>query len=498
MTSATSDHKVPPSCVVYTPPPLAYGIVRALKDDASGWWLEPCLGNGVFVEAITACGVPAHRIRALDVESSPSAVDRNARTLRGQEFLAWSLATRERFTRIVANPPFFALSRAPDLIRSAALQIPVPGGGTVPLGANCWFAFLCACIGLLRQGGSLGFILPAAWDYSDYARELRAVLPDCFGQMEIHRCVRPLFSGVQEGSIVLIARQFLGTVSSKVPSGNVRRIVHNTPAHLIDWLSGGSQTELARPILTPQVRRRSPSPTLRVGDIMQIRLGGVTGDSDFFLLSEEERKRQKLPIVACRPVISRAHHLSCGTIGLTDWQALRDKGERVWLFDPTPAQAEQKAVACYLKLEYSKGGCNRNAYKIRSREPWYRTPLPASIDGFMSGMSSCGPWVVFREMPRLAATNTLYVVKFLNKKSADERAALALWLLTTRAQKMLSSVGRRYAAGLLKFEPGDISDIPMETPIRTEGALSGYKKVVRLMVEGKSLQSQRAADSWFR
>ena len=71
-------------------------------------------------------------------------------------------------------------------------------------------------------------------------------------------------------------------------------------------------------------------------------------------------------------------------------------------------------MKAYLERTVKDGGCKRRALKVRSRDPWYRTPLEPVIHGFMSGMSGWGPWVVFREMPRLAATNTLYVVRFLD------------------------------------------------------------------------------------
>src|SRR5574338_1057326 len=124
---------IPASCVVYTPRPLADAIVAALGDTSRDTWLEPCVGGGVFVEALASMGVPRRRIRALDLEPARQASDAKARTLRGREFLAWGEETRERFSRIVANPPFVALNRLPTRIRDAALRVTVPGGRNVSL-----------------------------------------------------------------------------------------------------------------------------------------------------------------------------------------------------------------------------------------------------------------------------------------------------------------------------------------------------------------------------
>ena len=94
----------------------------------------------------------------------------------------------------------------------------------------------------------------------------------------------------------------------------------------------------------------------------------------------------------------------------------------------------------------------------------------------MSGMSGWGPWVVFREMPRLAATNTLYVIQFVATVDRDGRAAWAMWLLTSEASRHLQRIGRRYADGLVKFEPGDLAALPIRKPTATLNAYASYKR----------------------
>jgi adenine-specific DNA-methyltransferase len=497
MSGRRAPSSIPASCVVYTPRPLADAIVAALGDSGRDTWLEPCVGGGVFVEALASIGVPRRRIRALDLEPVRQASDAKARTLRGREFLAWSEETRERFSRIVANPPFVALNRLPARIRDSALRIAIPDGGNVALGSNCWVAFLCASLHLLEQGGSLGFILPASWEYSDYAEPLRTTFPRLFGEVQVHRCARPLFPAVQEGSVVLVARQFVGDGNRKSKSLKAHHVFHAGPEQLIDTLKDGAgDLQAVRRPARRKARKGSTTESKTVGDVMQIRLGGVTGDAKYFVFSDDDRRNNKIPAAACRPVISRAHHLLHGLIGKRDWQSLRDAGERVWLFDPTPRQAKHESVATYLRKRPSTGGCNRTAFKVSSRSPWYRTPMPSGVHGFMSGMSSWGPWVVFSDMPGLGATNTLYVVRFIDAATADEKAAWAMWLLTSGVQRKLRRIGRHYANGLIKFEPSDIARLPITTPIKIRGAFGAYKRAVQLLLSGDASGSRCIADQW--
>lgn len=501
---------IPPSCVVYTPKPLADAMAKSLGDEAGTSWLEPCVGGGVFLRSLSEMGVDPSRIRAIDADVTPGPYDTLGQTLRGVEFLTWSSSTDERFSKIVANPPYVALHRFSPEARRIATKVRVPGGGCVSLGANSWYAFLCASILLLKEGGSLCFVLPAAWDYADYARTLRERITQLFQEVEIYRSCSPLFPSVSEGSIVLVARGFKALNSITLVCDKVvamKRFESESPSALLAQLEKRAvkRADLPTCVIQPPI---SVAPdTLRrihekeswstVRDVMDIRLGAVTGDSKYFVVSEETRKKYRLPLKSCRPVIGRAHHLLSGKIDAKAWSILRDTGERVWLFCPSSTQANTDKVRAYLELSPQDGGCDRNAYKIRCRDPWYQTPLSGRVHGFMSGMSGWGPWVVFKEMPQLVATNTLYQIYFKVGDDKDEMAAWAMWLLTSEAEGSIREVGRHYAGGLVKFEPGDVSSLKMRTPSRMKGSYGAYLTAVELLLKGMRKESQRVANRWF-
>ena len=136
--------KPPPSCNVYTPAVLAQAMVRALGDVPDARWLEPCVGNGALLKALARHRVDASRIVGLDLCRSPEPADVHAVVRRGIDFLRWSRSTTERFDRVVANPPYVALSKVPRPIQNAALRVRTPDGTPIALGGNCWNAFLCA------------------------------------------------------------------------------------------------------------------------------------------------------------------------------------------------------------------------------------------------------------------------------------------------------------------------------------------------------------------
>lgn len=147
-----------------------------------------------------------------------------------------------------------------------------------------------------------------------------------------------------------------------------------------------------------------------------------------------------------------------------------------------------------MDLGVSEGGCNRNAYKVTIREPWYQTPLPLIPDAFLSGMSQHGPWLCINETHRVNATNTLYVVHF----STRDRAKWYMWalgLLCTNVRRRVRRIGRRYADGLVKYEPGALKEIAIPKLMNGLDYKRLYKEAVVALRTGNTALAMKIADS---
>ena len=199
----------------------------------------------------------------------------------------------------------------------------------MPLKANYWFAFLCASLSVLRKGGSLCFVLPASWEYADYNSSFRKKIGEKFGTFETHRCLHPLFNVVQEGCVVIVGHDYGGRGSIE------NRYEHETSESLIDALRRAPVNKKKASSANGSLSARTNVKSCRLGDIIDIQIGGVTGDAHYFLLTEYQRIRTDLPLTALRQVVSKARHLQGASITKSVWQKLKDQGERVWLFQPS-------------------------------------------------------------------------------------------------------------------------------------------------------------------
>lgn len=473
----------PNSCKVPTPKDLAEAIVNALGPDSNLTWLEPSHGQGVFVDAISELGVPKRRIVAVDLDPVVSPSDNLATTIRRVDFLKWAHETRRRFDRIVGNPPFVSIKRLRMSLQGTAASVPDFDGYPIGRGSNTWYAFILASLRLLKKDGSMAFVLPSAAEFTNYSAGIRRALHDTFRSLELYRCTRPLFEGVQEGTIVAIARGY-GSGPCKI-----RRKRYTSRANMIEALaqSGKSAGRECR------VRPAKPSPVMAsLKSIATLRLGGVTGDASFFLMHEAKRQSLQLPTSAFTPVVSKARHVKFANLQRNKWNELKEADERVWLFNPTPLEVRENwRVKNYL---YRKaGGCNRGAYKIVDRKPWYQTPLLGRADAFISGMSQQGPWLCINEFSQLRATNTLYILRFADKYR-QERYMWALALLTSIAQRQIRGIGRHYADGLVKYEPGALGEVELPRLRPDEDHRLLYQQAVNALLGNDLAQAKDIAD----
>ncbi|MDB5357681.1 MAG: hypothetical protein JWN24_4134 [Phycisphaerales bacterium] len=475
----------PSSCKIYTPADLASAMVSALSDGSDLAWLEPSHGKGAFVEALAKLEVPKDRIVALDLDRAGCDADQFACTFRGVDFLRWVNTTELRFDRIVGNPPYIGIRHLPDQLRKVAASVVDFDEQPIGIGANLWYAFVLSSLRLLKVGGSLAFILPSAAEYANYSEGVRRAVHSKFSMLELFRCDRPLFDNVQEGTLVAIARGF--------ESGpcKVRRSRFATRDGLIRGLAA-SRSRNGRQCPRGTVRCRASEVTL--ASIAHIHLGGVTGDASFFLMTDAERIALHLPDKALTPILSKARHLRAASVNRSAWNELKASGERIWLLNPSADVARLAAVRRYLNLTPDRGGCNRNAYKVSVRKPWYRTPLPESPDAFVSGMGRFGPWLCVNEMTRLNATNTLYVITFHNR---DRRAwyGWALSLLSSTAQRQIKRMGRRYADGLVKYEPGSLGRLRLPRPPANRDLKATYRRAVDALLRGDAASARRISDA---
>ena len=162
-----------------------------------------------------------------------------SRTVRAVDFFRWLPSTTARFDKIIANPPYVPIERLSRALQKPILSLNEIDSASLRLNSNYWCAFLAGSLRVLKDGGDLAFVLPAAWDYADYAVAVKQRIFDVFRSAEVHRCLKPLFETVSEGCVVLVARGY------EAGKGHTAYFEYSAPEELIKSLRVRKNSRLA-------------------------------------------------------------------------------------------------------------------------------------------------------------------------------------------------------------------------------------------------------------
>lgn len=473
---------VPPTCRIYTPWPLASAMVEACFVGPEQVWLEPSFGEGVFLKALASRNVSPSQVFGIELDDSAVGADGLCVAMTGVDALSWLRDCGRSFDVVLGNPPYASLSAVSADIRAAAQSIKVPGLCDVglPGTANLWIAFVYAGIARLNIGGALCFVLPSAFEHATYAEKLRAALPRLFGSVSLYRSSRSLFPRVQDGCVVLLAKDFGGR------SQGIDRIGCSGLEDVINALREARPAEVQSDI-------SGFRGAVSLRDFATLRLGGVTGDVSYFVMRESQRLDFGLPEEAFVPVLSRARHLVSPNIGRPEWERLKARDEPVWLFRPIDCMLRRKSVRSYLAAGIA-GACRTEGYKVRSRQTWYHTTLPPRVDALVSGLSSGYPRISLVKWRALSATNTLYTLQFDRALSINTRFGIAASLLTSVVRQQLKRSARIYTSGLVKVEPRDLMSVYLPGFREDVDYRREYAKIFTAHGEGSTERADKLFD----
>lgn len=187
-------------------------------------------------------------------------------------------------------------------------------------------------------------------------------------------------------------------------------------------------------------------------------IGYVTGDNDFFHLRPSAAEWWDIPADCLLPSVRNGKALPPRVLTSATVDRWRTADEQILLLR-LPKQAElPSAVRRY--LDTTEGREARQAYKCRTRDPWYSVPDVQVPDFFLSYMSGMEPSLV-RNAAACTCTNSVHGVRL--KGSLDSSRLLALW--DSPIAKLSCEIeGHPLGGGMLKLEPGEATRIFLPAP----------------------------------
>lgn len=436
----------------FTPQPIVEALVCWAVARDSDRLLDPSCGDGRFLAAHhNSVGIEQ------DASSAQSAIDRAPWALVHEgDFFQWAEATPERFECCSGNPPFIRYQHFKGAIRSRALKLCEREGARFTGLTSSWAPFLVATASLLKPGGRMAFVVPAEIGHAPYATPLMEYLVRHFSTVQVVAIREKLFPLLSEDCWLLYADGFGGSTeeirfstlerfkwSAKPPSYYERVPVS-------EWRTQWNR-RLRPYIVRPELRniyaealRRSIAQPL--ASFARIGIGYVSGDNDFFHLRPSEAEHWQIPEQCLHPTVRNGRSLPKKQITAETVRAWRREDQQILLLRLGKSETPPNSVQRY--LDSASGRVAREAFKCRTRSPWYSVPDVQVPDYVLTYMSGRMPQLVKNDAA-VTCTNTVHSVRITDRLLANK--FLPSWS-TAFAQLSCELEGHPLGGGMLKLE----------------------------------------------
>ena len=421
--------------------------------------LDPSCGDGRFLAAHRkSVGIEQN------VESAGVAMQRAPWALVHEgDFFAWAENTKERFDCTVGNPPFIRYQHFNGEVRARALAVCSKLGASFSGLSSSWAPFLVAAASLLKQGGRMAFVVPAEIGHAPYAKPLLEFLFRSFQHTQIIAMRDKLFHNISEDCWLLYADGFGGTSTSLhftvadsfMPSTEPPPPTISIP---VGELRGSWKMRL-RPYLLPAairdfyLRAGQAKGSFRLSDVANVGIGYVSGDNDFFHLRPSTAKRLGIPTTLLYPTVRNGRALPVGNLTQEVIDGWYRTDEQMLLLRLQKTTQLPVSVKRYLDSE--AGQKAREAYKCRTRDPWYVVPDVRTPDFFLTYMSGLEPGLV-RNDTTCTCTNSVHSVRFTQQKAISR--VRQEWD-SPFVQLSCELEGHPLGGGMLKLEPREAGQI---------------------------------------
>lgn len=498
--------------------------------DFLSWWaicsaddlvMDPSFGGGVFLRSackrLTRLGSQLAD-QVFGIEIDPDVYTRIANKLSKEFGLRRSnLWLRSFFDAepvgallmdaVIGNPPFIRYQRFAGEMRQRALSQAEKQGVYLSELSSSWAPFLVHSVAWVKPGGRLAMVVPMEMAHAAYARPVVGYLSRSFRKVTFLTFRQRLFPNLSEDTFLLLADDrgphtasffvrelaypgLLKDIQQRDQRSltGVRRV--NTRAvaggqeRLIEYLIPKRARELYREL-------GSSSSVQPLGALADVGIGYVTGANDFFHLQPHEVQQWEIPETFLRPAIRRSRALTGLRFKRQDWCEVLKTGDAGYLLYIEPNTDLPFSVRQYLQYGEARGV--PQAYKCRTRTPWFCVPHVYHPDAFLTYMSGRTPRLVANEAG-VVAPNSLHILRLRSSLPLKSNELAALWQ-TSLTRLSVEIEGHALGGGMLKLEPTEAEAIIIAWPQEKADRLAELEEELDLLLrQGAAAKAQARAD----
>jgi adenine-specific DNA-methyltransferase len=449
----------------FTPLSIGRAMAAWLLADQPRLLLDPACGSGSLLAAAAHERTGTTRFVGIDVD--PLAIAMASANAALRPVTALELHTRhfllddveEPPDAVICNPPF---TRHQQLTGEEKLAI--HAGFKRRLGveisqlASLHVLFLVRALEVSAQDARLAFITPAHWLDRNYGRVVKMFLlerahVEAIVQFPAHQLV--FEHAVTTAAVTLIRKSAAPGRRSPTRFAHAASISRDDILHAFSADTHVTDVQLSTAEKWSSVTRRTRPQAPTLEEIARVRRGAATGCNEFFVLSDENRRRHGLNRCYLRPCAASPRWFDGDAIDDETLAALPESAPR-WLLYPSRARLGGP-LERYLQRAERLGVHERHLVKLRVKagRPWWEVEADFAAPILFTYLNRSRPRFVRNPMGAIPLNNWL-VIEPLNGVDSDVLFAA----LREASDAALRTNAREYGNGLWKLEPSELKRLP--------------------------------------
>ena len=452
-----------PLGATYTPPEIVSSMVGWIVEHSRpDRVVDPGAGSARFLLAAGRALPDAHLV-GVEIDPLAALLARANLTAMGLDHRSQILMRDYRdadlgecggTTAFIGNPPYVRHHQIEPkwkkwlAVNSTALGLKASGLA----GLHVHFMLATA---LHARPGDLGvFVTSSEWLDVNYGHLPRTLFTSQLGGVSIH-LVDPRAAPFADAATTAAVTCF--SVGRPTESIRMERVPSTANLGVLDGGRPFSRHQLrSAPRWSALLKgsKKPPEGYIELGEICRVHRGAVTGANSIWITEADD---PALPPEVLFPSVTRATELFSardGTLSHTrDLRAVIDLPPDLDVFD----EADRRRINRFLQFAERRGV--RSGYIARNRNPWWAVGLRSPAPILATYMARRPPTFV----RNLSTARNVNVVHGIYPREAMSATALDALAAALRGAAPAAE-GRTYAGGLVKFEPSEMSRIPVPEP----------------------------------
>lgn len=412
--------------------------------------LDPAIGNSIFFKQIKNDNI---KMLGYDIDKNiVDYFDYKCKTIISDYLLS---NVPEKFDAIICNPPynrFQSIDNREEIKRKFLKDYNIEVNGYT----NQAILFLIKSIMELKKNGRIAYIIPTDFLESSYGEQIKKILLQQKLLYSIINFEYNVFDNATTTSCILFLEKSNNKAIKMINIRNKEEFltIDLEKALIINYKDLNPKEKWLKLFKN----QKSYKNLVKVNKYLKVSRGIATGCNEFFILNENEIKKNRLDKKYFRVCISRSADIKNLIFNNGNINELSEQSKKMYLLDIKENDVKNDVNLQNYIANGEKNKINEK-YLLKCRSPWYSMEQK-KVSPIWITNASRGKIKIIRNTTD-ANNLTTFHSAFINEEYKDITNIIFCYLISNIGQEILQHNKKTMGGGLDKYQPSDLNDAYM-------------------------------------